>query len=306
MLAMPCILNAAPADNKYYFTSYTTANSGIPYDMVNAIVQDDYGFIWVGTSSGISRFDGTRFKTWKKWDIGLSSDYVVSMAVDKGGNIWFGTDRGVTVYWKEEDRFVPFAEVSDIGTRIVNKTNSIKVAEDGSIWLSVNGQGLFRFDPSTRTLKNYFFVDGKQAFPVNICTFQLTPDNRVLIDLYCDGIYEADDSLTSLKPLLPRSLAAEFRNDDIVEFLMSPGSDNILYVASVRKGLCEVNIALEELKILIPSSLGFNPEKMFIDSNKQIWLSTSSGVYIFNLLTDTFKVLTENPDDPFGHRFTQQ
>ncbi|MDD6253649.1 MAG: two-component regulator propeller domain-containing protein [Bacteroidales bacterium] len=300
MLAMQCVLNAAPADNKYYFTSYTTANSGIPYDMVNAIVQDDYGFIWVGTSSGISRFDGTRFKTWKKWDIGLSSDYVVSMAVDKGGNIWFGTDRGVTVYWKEEDRFVPFAEVSDIGTRIVNKTNSIKVAEDGSIWLSVNGQGLFRFDPSTRTLKNYFFVDGKQAFPVNICTFQLTPDNRVLIDLYCDGIYEADDSLTSLKPLLPRSLAAEFRNDDIVEFLMSPGSDNILYVASVRKGLCEVNIALEELKILIPSSLGFNPEKMFIDSNKQIWLSTSSGVYIFNLLTDTFKVLTENPDDPFA------
>jgi signal transduction histidine kinase/ligand-binding sensor domain-containing protein len=35
---------------------------GLPSRFVNEVVQDDQGFIWIGTSAGVNRFDGRRFK----------------------------------------------------------------------------------------------------------------------------------------------------------------------------------------------------------------------------------------------------
>lgn len=41
-----------------------TAENGLSDNLVNAIVQDDKGFIWVATSNGLNRFDGHQFDTY--------------------------------------------------------------------------------------------------------------------------------------------------------------------------------------------------------------------------------------------------
>jgi hypothetical protein len=38
-----------------------TAADGLAGNEINAILQDSRGFLWIGTDSGLSRFDGTRF-----------------------------------------------------------------------------------------------------------------------------------------------------------------------------------------------------------------------------------------------------
>ena len=113
----------APDAPDFNFTHYNSGNSELPYDRVNKIVQDSQGFIWFGTSSGLSRFDGIRFRNYTKEEMGLKSAYVIALCTDSEGNLWIGTDRGVSVYDVDRDRFEPFLRESDLGTVIRNKAN---------------------------------------------------------------------------------------------------------------------------------------------------------------------------------------
>ncbi|MEP0773009.1 MAG: hypothetical protein HRF46_01420, partial [Acidobacteriota bacterium] len=39
-----------------------TVNQGLPQDSVTAILQDEEGYLWIGTFGGLARFDGRTFK----------------------------------------------------------------------------------------------------------------------------------------------------------------------------------------------------------------------------------------------------
>lgn len=74
----------------YSFTHYTTA-SGLTSNQVNTAVQDDEGYIWMGTTNGLQRFDGIRYKTFIHKDTDSSSipsNPVWQLLIDKKKNLW--------------------------------------------------------------------------------------------------------------------------------------------------------------------------------------------------------------------------
>ncbi len=78
------------------FENYTI-NNGLSQSSVNAILQDEKGFIWLATQDGLNRFDGYEFKIFKSNSSQtntLSNNYIQSMCDDKSGNLWLGTDGG--------------------------------------------------------------------------------------------------------------------------------------------------------------------------------------------------------------------
>ena len=69
------------------------AAQGLSNRHVTALHQDDLGFIWVGTVSGLDRFDGHSFKNWSAAD-GLSAGEVDHLRSDAEGRLWvIATDR---------------------------------------------------------------------------------------------------------------------------------------------------------------------------------------------------------------------
>ena len=79
--------------SSFYFRHLTSAN-GLSDGFVRDIVQDKYGFIWIGTSYGLNRFDGITVKNYfsKASDSGsVSNNLIQSLYVDKDGNLWIGT-----------------------------------------------------------------------------------------------------------------------------------------------------------------------------------------------------------------------
>src|SRR6187397_2210094 len=78
-----------------------TINDGIPLGAVHAIVQDTDGYLWLGTTAGLVRFDGARFTPWQT----LHSDplpggavYALHQSAD--GTLWVGLEgdgRTITV-----------------------------------------------------------------------------------------------------------------------------------------------------------------------------------------------------------------
>jgi ligand-binding sensor domain-containing protein/signal transduction histidine kinase len=64
--------------------------AGLPQNTVNAIVQSQDGYLWLGTSDGLARFDGVRFKTFGL-ENGLPSVDISALFEDRQGVLWIGT-----------------------------------------------------------------------------------------------------------------------------------------------------------------------------------------------------------------------
>ena len=297
----PTAAGTAPDAPDFNFTHYNSGNSELPYDRVNKIVQDSQGFIWFGTSSGLSRFDGIRFRNYTKEEMGLKSAYVIALCTDSEGNLWIGTDRGVSVYDVDRDRFEPFLRESDLGTVIRNKANVIRRGPDGVMWISVNNQGLFAYDPRTQTLRNHFFENGRQTLPVNIRALHVDGDNGLWIGLfYHSFLYIGHDSADHPRRDDAREIAA-FRNDNVAAVSSAPDDSETIYVASARRGLCLLNRSSGRIRTLIPvPSRGFTPEDLYVDREGIVWMSTSEGVYRYDPRTDSARKLACDSHNRFS------
>jgi hypothetical protein len=62
--------------------------NGLSHREVNAIFQDQQGFMWFGTKFGLNRFDGLKFTSYTKERNGLVFDDIQSIAQDAEGNLW--------------------------------------------------------------------------------------------------------------------------------------------------------------------------------------------------------------------------
>ena len=296
LILIPASLSAI--EDRYWFNNFNTSNSGLAYDLVKDVVQDEDGYIWVGTYSGLSRYDGTRFVSYHKEDFGLVSEFICSMLIDDNGSLWIGTDRGMTVYDRQSDRFSPFDKVSDAGTTITNKVNGIEKDSEGNIWISVNNQGLFRYSPSDGSLHNLLFSDGAQSIPVNIRSFCISSLDEVWVVLYYMGLYRLDKETEQLIPVLDKNGNTVLRNEEGIKIVPKPGDESVLYVAANPSGLNVVNTNTGEVRRL--SSAKTVPEHLLVTSDRQLWMSTFNGVHIYDLISGEQSVIAANALDPFS------
>jgi signal transduction histidine kinase/DNA-binding response OmpR family regulator/ligand-binding sensor domain-containing protein len=78
-----------------------TDKEGLPRNIVSCFVQDDYGYGWIGTGNGISRFDGYKFINYEA----LEGEVVNTMTIDTNNELWVGTDAALYHYNRLTDHF---------------------------------------------------------------------------------------------------------------------------------------------------------------------------------------------------------
>lgn len=85
---------AAQARDDYNTTTWQTED-GLPNNGVLAILQSPNGYLWVGTSRGLARFDGVRFTDFTpKNEPGLVSERIWRLCADQRGGFWIAGDDG--------------------------------------------------------------------------------------------------------------------------------------------------------------------------------------------------------------------
>ena len=86
----PAFAASAGVLTGYSVTSWTESEVG-PLGAVSAIVQDSAGYLWVGTSGGLFRFDGTRFTPWDALgEAPLPASPVSALHIARDGTLWVG------------------------------------------------------------------------------------------------------------------------------------------------------------------------------------------------------------------------
>ena len=91
-----CCLNASAQPPAIFFDHLTTRD-GLSNNSVNAILKDRQGFLWIGTSDGLNRYDGKNFISFYHSIYDASSiphNDVYCLAQDDSGYIWIGTFNG--------------------------------------------------------------------------------------------------------------------------------------------------------------------------------------------------------------------
>ena len=119
-----------------------TVAEGLPQITVNAIVQDDDGYLWVGTQDGIARFDGLRFAHYGLGEHpGLGHAVVHALALAGDGALWIGTMGGVARVHGGQIAAVPSDPAEDVPGMVLSLTSG----RDGRIWVAARN-GVFRSD----------------------------------------------------------------------------------------------------------------------------------------------------------------
>jgi ligand-binding sensor domain-containing protein/signal transduction histidine kinase len=126
---------------------------GLVNDVVQSIAQDRQGFLWVGTQDGLSRYDGSSFRTYRadaRRPGSLVSNFVRAVAADPGrGGVWVGTGSGLCYYNPRTEQFEPVAMNAPGDTYFVH---AVLVDKSGRVWLGTE-DGLWRYSPGTRQLQ---------------------------------------------------------------------------------------------------------------------------------------------------------
>ena len=134
---------------------YNHNNTGMPIDFARMVVIDDSNNKWIGTDSGLIRFDNTNWTLYDTTNSNLVSNDITSLKIDNTGLIWIGHDYGISTYdgqsWNNISLDSEFRDIS-----------MIAFENNNTYWFGSNHRvvgnpvgGLYRYNPNTGSFLKY-------------------------------------------------------------------------------------------------------------------------------------------------------
>lgn len=286
------------------FSNYTSYD-GISGNICTDLLQDAQGFIWIGTFSGLNRFDGFEFKSFRANDSipnSLSYDVIRCLVEDNQGLIWVGTYKGLNVFDPATEKFESFFHIPDsANSPSHNKVVSMAKSLDGKIWCATTGGGLYSVDPSNQSFEQHWLSKLPGLSPASDILEQIIPlsDGTLLLSTLADGILHYNPTSKNYRAFLPDSL-----------LLKSPISFTRINETDFLVGNNELGLLIFELSTgsFTPLSqiLGYHPDiktneafRFMADTDSNIWIcGYGHGLYKLNIRQKKLQTIKHNRDIP--------
>ena len=134
-------------------------NNDLSSSLINQLFQDKKGFIWIGTEFGLNKYDGYRFTNYihKADDLTtIKNNYVRTLFETSHQKLLVGCIDGLMEYNQETNSFKEIPLIRN-KKQVYPHVSQICELNNGEVWLSTIGQGVFRYDSSQK--KGYFIDD---------------------------------------------------------------------------------------------------------------------------------------------------
>ncbi len=142
---------------------------GLSNSQVNAILQDDKGFVWLGTQAGLNRFDGFRFKKFLYDNVdkhSLPNNSIDDIQQDHLGNLWVHTATGYCIYDYKEEQFNRNVDVWLKERGITGYVSKIFIDSRKDMWIVVSGKGCYFLGKGKKTPHLFAFSNQKGTMPL--------------------------------------------------------------------------------------------------------------------------------------------
>lgn len=287
------LLQAAPADFRFRRIS---VEDGLASNSVRAVMQDKYGFMWIGTDDGLNRYDGISIK---RYDLGLqgTSDYI-SCLYDVSDEIWVGTENGVYVFHYETEHFEPFKALTARGDSICCNVNHIAEDRDGNLWISTVGQGIFKYNRGKRLLEHYEFnlVRGLMA------SVLIDSENQVwaVTNWGNPAIFKLNKAENQFDPFPLTSGTGQY---DASSLVMLEDSEQNLWLGTWEDGLQKIDKYSGRATVYLHPSRekgATHIHSLMEYAPHQLLVGSDDGLLLFNTLTCERRLFTEEETNPYS------
>ena len=298
LFAILCNLEADCQRNDFSFTNYSTKD-GLFSATVHDIIKDKFGFIWLATEDGLSRFDGTNFKGYRHDPgnaDGLMVNHITSLHESSDGTIWIGTNGGGLCYLdRSKDSIYNYKakDPSQLGPAII----AIRGDKEGNVWITSYG-GLYIINPVREELVTGKFGLLRKAVAGMIVTYFLQDKRERLWIGTNNGIYLYEPSKNTVAHFQHHENDESSLPDNAVNRIVEDRNGNI-WVAT-NNGLAK----------LLPDGRSFSTysattgsprlsssfiSALAVDAGNRLWVGTNDGLDIFDLSTN--KISSCLPDN---------
>ncbi|HEY2113655.1 MAG TPA: two-component regulator propeller domain-containing protein, partial [Candidatus Angelobacter sp.] len=117
------------------------SDDGLPQNSIQAMLQTNDGYIWIGTQEGLVRFNGIEFKVFNKSNTdAIRHNDVRVLYQDRDGALWIGTFGGGLVRYQDR-QFTNYTVKTGLSN---NAISAILQDRKGNLWVGTN-DGLNEF-----------------------------------------------------------------------------------------------------------------------------------------------------------------
>ena len=320
---------------EYHFNSITV-NDGLTQHDVSCIIQDSFGFIWIGTYDGLNRYDGSNILNFLHITDNvesLSSNRILCLFEDSKKRIWIGTDgHGLNYYSLISEKFVRvqtpqgfnlihgITENSKGEIFIATSKGVLKIIEDNNIVstdiLQLPLTGLSINSIKTNTENTIYFAtnNGIWFLKDGTCKQIKNTENQ-----YCSNIIIVKDGNLwgsrngNLILIEPKNDSYEIK--EIKAFPkayirgLAESKDGTIWIGTMNKGLFGINPSnysiIQEIKSTPLDERGLLSNSilcLFCDPTNTLWVGNRQGLCFTNLSNKNFKSISFNEIQNMPHK----
>ena len=282
---------------------------GLSNSTINCIYQDSKGYVWIGTSYGLNRYDGYRFRTYysdPNDTTTLRNNYVDQIFEDAMGRLWLRQGMNYSLFDPATERTErnPSRQLKAYG--VIGNIDRFYIDSQRNIWVKTYDEGLYCNVPGRRkhTLTKYGYEEG--MLPKEFYFSSMADYNGMLLVTSSNGELIGVDPATGKVKWKDRYMAEHGgRNDDAYNLIVDHDGNywvmtnmrTFVYDQAAKQWYPSVNTFFEA------HGLPTLPEPIQIwdvmaDKRGWIWIATDhEGLFVVNPKSKEVKQFKNNKFD---------
>lgn len=298
------------AQTGQYRFSHLDIGQGLSNSQVKCFLKDSQGFVWIGSISGLNRYDGNVVKVFRNNPSDtttIADNDIFKLFEDPDGNIWATTYIGIDIYDPASESFIRSAGsmLRKFGMPEGIITDIVKDQQQ-NYWFLHASQGLFQYN---RTVGKAIIIPASETDTTRISTSQVyaVADDRAgnVWIMHRDGVLEKLDIKTHRVIYRNRTLQKRYKKELFNYSLMVDSERDVwIYLTDNNtKGVFLFDVDTQSL-----TSFGKNAGEVklntdivrgVVEDNKGlIWVATDhGGVNLIDKRDFSVRYILHNQDD---------
>ena len=279
------------AQNPIVRATHLSLEEGLSQSNVRCMLQDKFGFLWIGTQDGLNRYDGYNFRVFKNQpddSYSLSANMITCLLEDKEGSIWIGTLDGLNRYDQRTGKFDHYF-IKEGAVAALQGKSVLSLAEDneGNIWIGTHLGGLIRFNPQDGTTKTFINIpnDRNSISNNNIMALALDKKGKLWVGTFGGGLNCFDEITGRFIRFNHNPKDINSLSNDFVNTFQVDEAGNI-YVGTAS-GLNLLNITSNKISNLVTNAANksiiqnANIQSISKDKKNNLWIGTETDGLLY-------------------------
>jgi len=252
----------------YSYSRYDSKD-GLAGSTVYCMTQDRDGFLWFGTETGLSRYDGTHFRNFTRED-GLPDYEIIQVYADSKDRVWISPFRNTVCYYSKGS--IHNSENDSLIKRLHIQDNVIRFAEDRAGNILLQETSRLHFVKANGEVATFLTINNKPIRYVSQIASRKAGGFWVLVDR---KIYVYDDNRFTLWKTV------EYELKDLHFSVSAFMFETLMW----RKGENEIAaLSMETDKTVIyPYSFKIKHINFALPDDRNIASCTRDGAYVYNM-----------------------